>query len=158
MYIKKLEIRGGRIWLNREQLAHFIWNHYNPDDPWRKGFVVHHKDGNSLNDYVENLEKMTLSKHSKLHNSGNKSHWFGGAPIGEKNPFYGKHHTEEVKNRMSLAKKGKPLSKEHCKKLSEVNKGKFKGEKNPRYGKSPWNKGLKRPKNISQKEWYEGLK
>ena len=46
---------------------------------------------------------------------------------GEKNGFYGKHHSEEAKRKMSLAKKGKshkPHSPETRKKISESNKGK----------------------------------
>ena len=35
----------------------------------KKDFVVHHKDGNHNNDDVSNLEVMTLSEHTKLHNN-----------------------------------------------------------------------------------------
>ena len=75
---------------------------------------------------------------------------------GEKGPFYGKHHSEESKRKMSLAKKGKPahnkgvpMSEEHKKKLSDKNKGKKlseetkqkmseaqSGEKNAMFGKT----------------------
>ena len=81
--------------------------------------------------------------------------------MGENNPFYGKHHTEETKKflservfsketrkRMSEAKKGKKLSKEHSQKIALGNTGKRRteevkkkmsagkmGEKNPFYGK-----------------------
>ena len=61
---------------------------------------------------------------------------------GENNPFYGKHHTEETRKRISEKIKsercgennpmyGKHLSKEHKQKLSE----KLSGENNPMYGK-----------------------
>ena len=46
---------------------------------------------------------------------------------GEKNGFYGKHHSEESRTRMSLAKKGKPRkphSQETREKISASNKGK----------------------------------
>ena len=81
--------------------------------------------------------------------------------MGENNPFYGKHHTEETKKflservfsketrkRMSEAKKGKKLSKEHSQKIALGNTGKRRteevkkkmsagkmGEKNPFFGK-----------------------
>jgi len=42
------------------------------------------------------------------------------ACIGDKNGFFGRHHTKEDKIKMSLLKKGKKLSSEHCKKLSEI--------------------------------------
>lgn len=37
-----------------------------------KGYVVHHKDGNSLNDKFSNLELMKFGKHSRLHNKKKK--------------------------------------------------------------------------------------
>lgn len=43
----------------------------------------------------------------------------------------GKMHSEETRNRMSAAHKGKKLSEEHCAKISAANKGK----ENPMYGK-----------------------
>lgn len=45
---------------------------------------------------------------------------------GSGNNFFGKKHSEEAKLIMSLKKKGKPLSEETKKKMSEVNKGKLK--------------------------------
>ena len=74
----------------------------------------------------------------------------GNAFMGEKNPFYGKHHTEESKQKMSEKHKGKghPTSKDTREKISKANKGRSfseehkkhlsesrKGEKNHRYGK-----------------------
>jgi len=38
------------------------------------------------------------------------------ANTGEKNPFYGKKHTEETRKKMSEAQKGVPKSEEHKKK------------------------------------------
>ena len=43
---------------------------------------------------------------------------------GRKSPFYGKHHTEETKNKMSETRKGKHHTEETRKKLSETRKGK----------------------------------
>jgi len=64
--------------------------------------------------------------------------------------------SEEGRRNMSLAKKGKKLSKEHKKKLKENwRTGKMKGMR----GKIPWNKGKKYPqfsgKNASQ--WKGGI-
>lgn len=61
---------------------------------------------------------------------------------GEKNPFYGKKHSKETREKMSLAKKGKshkPLSEETRAKISASNKGKHsknKGKPSPKKGKS----------------------
>ena len=61
-----------------------------------------------------------------------------GKHTGENNPMYGKHHTDEAKERMSKALSGekhpmygKHLSEEQKKRMSEAHKG----EKNPNYGK-----------------------
>lgn len=40
--------------------------------PLSKSQVVHHKDGNRLNNALKNLEAMTYSAHAKLHNNGSK--------------------------------------------------------------------------------------
>lgn len=42
----------------------------------------------------------------------------------------GLHHSEETKNKMSEARRGKPLSKEHREKLSKVRKGRKLSEQN----------------------------
>jgi len=68
----------------------------------------------------------------------------------------GKNLSEEHKKNLSKSHKGKVLSKETKKKMSEFQKGREKseierkniseskqGEKNPMYGKSTWNKGVK---------------
>ena len=74
----------------------------------------------------------------------------GNAFIGETNPFYGKRHTKEAKQKMSKKHKGKThsVSKDTREKISKANKGRTfskehkrnlsesrKGEKNHRYGK-----------------------
>jgi len=56
----------------------------------------------------------------------NKNRFIFTAPTmsGTNNPFFGKHHTEETKKKMSEKHKGKKLTEEHKRKLSEVGKGK----------------------------------
>ena len=62
------------------------------------------------------------------------------------------HHTEETKQKMNLSKKGKPLSEEHKRKLSEIRKRKLKtGElKHPKgmLGKQQTKKWRKMRKNL----------
>jgi len=64
---------------------------------------------------------------------------------GKNHPFYGKHHSEETRKKISETLKGIPLSEETKKKMSESRKGK---------GFSWWMKGRKLPlkwrKNISR--------
>jgi len=62
--------------------------------------------------------------------------------IGDKNPFFRKHHTEKTKQKQSAAKKGKPSpqkgkkkSAEHCRNLSIAHTGLQAGEKHPLFGK-----------------------
>ena len=54
---------------------------------------------------------------------------------GEGNPFYGKQHSEETKQKISEAKRGTKLSEEHKRKISENHKD-ISGENNPMYGVS----------------------
>ena len=42
---------------------------------------------------------------------------------GENNHFYGKHHTEETKEKLSLYSKGRKISEETKNKISLANKG-----------------------------------
>jgi len=55
-------------------------------------------------------------------------------------PLFGKHRSEEVKKKLSIAQTGKKFSEEHKKKLSEAKKG----EKNPFFGKHHSEETLKK--------------
>lgn len=48
----------------------YLWESINSQAP--KGYVIHHKDKNKLNNSLDNLELMTNSDHAKLH--GTKPH------------------------------------------------------------------------------------
>ena len=65
---------------------------------------INHKDENSKNNNVENLEWCTAKYNS---NYGNHRKNLSLALSGENNYFYGKHHTKETKEKMRLAKLGK---------------------------------------------------
>ena len=81
------------------------------------GFVVHHKDGNKLNNCILNLQLMRKTEHDKLHNTGENNHkyWKGKhlseeakrklslSKQGQNNPNYGKHHSKSTLNKMSNA-------------------------------------------------------
>ena len=78
---------------------------------------------------------------------------------GEKNPMYGKHHTEEHRKKQSNALKGKPKTAEHAKHIGESRKGKHhtkEGRKNiseGHKGQKAWNKGIKCPQWSGEKHW-----
>ena len=57
------------------------------------------------------------------------------AKKGKKSSFYGKHHKQESKEKMSKAKQGKPRSQETKVKISKARKGKYTEENSPNYGK-----------------------
>ena len=55
---------------------------------------------------------LQLGEHTSLHDEG------------ENHPFYGKHHTDETRIKMSESRKGKPKTEEWKNKIGESNKGK----------------------------------
>jgi hypothetical protein len=52
--------------------SHILWNYHHPDDTVKSGELIHHKNLNSLDDVIENYEKMTIGEHSTLHKMGKK--------------------------------------------------------------------------------------
>lgn len=145
------------------------------------GFIVLIINEEDANKKIQEIEAQMISSYwekfgkEKSYNLHNKSKWntvgrspwnkgkpkeqqpgYGkkrpGINKGEKNPFYGKHHSEETKAKMSEALKGKEVSEEAKEKISKANKGKKRskefckrmseiaknrtGVKNPFYGKT----------------------
>lgn len=82
-------------------LSHDIWNFYNPNNPILSEEIIHHKNRNTLDDRIENLEKMTRRKHISLHHIGkNHRNWRGGIKskalylrggIAKKGSYYSMH-------------------------------------------------------------------
>lgn len=69
---------------------------------WIKGgLVVHHKDYNPLNNAPENLEIMTFRDHATLHGSVDNA--------GDKNPMWGKTHTDQTKQKIGTKTKERCL-------------------------------------------------
>ena len=94
----------------RRQLIHDI----NAEYAYGKkpeGHVVHHKDGDVTNNKFENLQYMAADKHRRLHmkDTISKYSYTPESQSGEKNSFYGKHHTDETKKKLRLKKMGKSI-------------------------------------------------
>lgn len=105
---RKLRYKGQVI-----KYCYLVWNYHNRKDTItvKDGYVIHHKDGDSLNDKITNLVKMTHSDHSKLHHPEGRTDYFNGvSKPGKENGMYGKKHSAETRKRMSLARKGRPAT------------------------------------------------
>lgn len=48
-------------------LSRALWNYWYPDDPVLSTEVIHHKNGNRLDNGIDNLEKLNAGDHMKLH-------------------------------------------------------------------------------------------
>lgn len=80
---------------------------------------INHKDENSKNNNVNNLEWCTAKYNSNYGTHKEKIR----KRMLENNPFKGKHHTEETKIKLRNFKLGKKLSEETKRKISISNKG-----------------------------------
>lgn len=97
------------------------------DEGKTMNFVFFNEDG-SVDEERTTIEWATYEENN---NYATRNERVSFSHKGEKNHFFGKHHSEEAKKKMSKAKKGRHLSEEHKRKLSAAQKG----EKNHNYGK-----------------------
>lgn len=128
-----ITVSQGRFHIDQIRRAHIVWNFCNPNSPWKKGMVIHHIDGDPMNDVINNLELLSVSKHLSLHNKGNK-HNAGHKHTDEvklkiskinkgNRHLLGFKHSEETKQKMRDSHIGKKHSEESKKKMSESQKG-----------------------------------
>ncbi len=87
--------KGKWIFAHRLVAQHFIPNPNNLPE-------VNHIDGNKLNNNTNNLEWCTHKQNIKHSFTLERK-----APAGENHHMFGKHHPKKVKERMSIAKRGK---------------------------------------------------
>ena len=65
-----ITIKNGRRYLINYPIFRLVWLVFNGEKP--KGYVVHHKDHNKLNDKLDNLVLMTIAEHASHHHTGMK--------------------------------------------------------------------------------------
>lgn len=80
-------------------------------------YIIHHKDGNKLNNQISNLELMDAKKHASFHNKGRKHSDLEKQKMrdnhadftGKNNPQYGKRgeNSHNWKNYATIVKTGK---------------------------------------------------
>ena len=94
--------------------------------------IVHHNDGNRLNNDLGNLQIMSQSEHFRLHQTGNHNKRRSNGPHSEewkekiRQGNLGLKRSKETRLRMSEAKKGCTLSEEHKKNISVAGKKRYK--------------------------------
>lgn len=113
----------GKYYYTHILVAEVYLNNNQPID--RSKYYVHHINHNPEDNRASNLLIITPKAHSVYHNTGENNHFYGKhhteetkqkmseAHEGIKNPMYGKHHTAETKRKISEANKGKELGGDH---------------------------------------------
>ena len=94
--------------------------------------IINHKDENPSNNNIDNLEWCTPKYNTNYGNCKRKMSEKAKLHTGENNNFYGKHHSESVKRRISEHRKGKLVGKNNPMITHNID---FSGENNPMYGK-----------------------
>ena len=98
------QITSAKYGKNGERLHRVIFEDFYGEIP--KGYVIHHKDGDKLNNCIMNLQLLSDSEHKSLHHKGKKY------ALGVKRSI-------ETRQKMSDAHKGIPKSEEHKDNLSK---------------------------------------
>ena len=87
-------------------------------DGKRRLVDISQKELMALNMYYNRPAEELIFLTTREHNAFKK-----GKQAGENHPMYGKHHSEETKNKMRESHKGKKFTEEHKKKIGAANKG-----------------------------------
>lgn len=99
----------------------YVWEKHNGKQP--KGMIIDHIDENPANNDINNLQCLTIAQHNIKHKTGNKHSEktklkMSIASTGKLNGFYGKTHSQETKDKISMSRMGKIQSKEAKNKIS----------------------------------------
>lgn len=96
----------------------YVWNTAHPDNPVRRGEVIHHVNENPSDDRLENLEKTVQKHHAHHHGNGRKHTAETRAKMSEAHRariardgyhWKGKTHTEEARENMRRAQQARRL-------------------------------------------------
>lgn len=117
---RDISIKINEEYYHHINTSHLQWLAWRGRIP--KGFVIHHKDENRLNDHIDNLECMENGHHHSFHNSGKKNWMYG--RVGSKCPSFGIVRSYDTRNKMSISKKGKNHPT-YGKSTSEISWSKF---------------------------------
>ncbi len=159
-FCKRTLIEDGVKYYATIMLARIVWNLNNTYDKivYNDNCVIHHKDGNKLNDSISNLIKITKKEHGVIHGTGNK------------NAMYGKNITEEHRKNLSLSrigeknhmygKFGKDAPNYGLKRTQEtkdkISEG-VRGKNNYNYG-IKWSDDRKKKQFLAVKRWWKNKK
>lgn len=77
----------------------------NLNEEFPEGIVIHHEDGNPLNNEIWNLVPMTRAEHNIIHTKGRKASLETRQKMSESrqkenHPMYGKKHSKETRKKM----------------------------------------------------------
>jgi len=67
MFAETTVRKDGRRYYKGKRWYRILWDLKHPELPC-KGFIIHHKDFNSINDEPLNLQRLTQGDHLRLHN------------------------------------------------------------------------------------------
>ena len=98
---------------------------------------------------IDKKTRLKISKSLKGKCTGNKNPMYG--RCGARNPFYGKHHTDETKQKLRVANTGKYKSDDLKNKLSKL----YSGVNNPNYGKHHTNEAKLKISQAVTNSWNE---
>ena len=105
VYFKR-SVTGGTVWLHR-----YIWEKANGAIP--KGFHIHHKDGNTLNNDLSNLACLSVAEHRHEH------------PDTEAIAEFRVKHLAEIREKASEWHKSADGREWHRKQAESIHFGKF---------------------------------
>ena len=105
-WISSTGYRVLRVGNKLKQYSNYVWwqNTGHMPDFMTKSEVIHHIDGDKLNDNFENLQLMKHDEHARLHNIGVNNPMHG--RLGENNPNFGSIRSEETRIKQSLVRMG----------------------------------------------------